>query len=426
MKNKMNGTFGFMNKPNVKIASNLFMPKNLHERVWFSNNLSVLGNNKGSINGGGISFNKQEANISAFGEYVERYASSFQIKRDLQFGSYEVLNRSQKCYSPEKVTYFLEEQYQSKDFNLKRLTNKTETYWIESKNFLSTEKILIPFFMANVENIKDDGLFHINTTTGTACHETRIKAIECGILECIERDAFATFWYFQKTKKYPKYSAEFILTLFKEDSIIQELFSNNKISLVTFDISEYAYCSTFVVFIFFKKKNKIFQSIGSATRLNKREALIKATIEAYQGIEYTELVCEQQNNKLSKSKILRHDFSEVNSFKRHYALYNLFPELSDHVPIIKDAKKKSDFSQYWIDFYPHHIVDFSVDELYKKGLKEIYYTILSTTDVKQLGFEVVKVIMPELHLLTGHFKYPYLGLFDPTQDLFTEFPHPFP
>ena len=52
--------------------------------------------------------------------------------------------------------------------------------------------------------------------------------------------------------------------------------------------------------------------------------------------------------------------------------------------------------------------------------------MLTTADVKQLGFVVVKVTTPKLNLLTGNFNYPYLGLLKSNEKLFLEFPHPFP
>jgi ribosomal protein S12 methylthiotransferase accessory factor YcaO len=93
---------------------------------------------------------------------------------------------------------------------------------------------------------------------------------------------------------------------------------------------------------------------------------------------------------------------------------------------LKDAESDDNFCEEFVSNHKHHINSFNQNELIAKGLDEIYYTNLTTIDVKQLGFEVVKVITPKLNLLTGNFNYPYLGLFGNKNDLFTEFPHPFP
>ena len=426
MISNLNGNFGFLNKPKFKLASNIYMPKGLYEKVCYSENLFTIGNNKPSINGGGISFFEEEAEISALGEYIERYSSSFQINKGLIFGSYNNLFTKEECFEPRKINYFRDSQYNDKNFKLKRLDNDSNTYWIKCKNYLNENEILLPFFMTNVENIKGDGLHHINTTTGTATHTTVNKAIESGLLECIERDAFSKFWYFQKDKKHKKYSKELILKTFPNDEIVLKLFNTNKIRFVVFDIGNHSFSPTFVVIIYFKKKNKIYQSIGSASRLNQRDALIKACIEAYQGIEYIELVCEENSKVINPKEVLDLDFSNITSFRKHYALYNLFPELRIHVPIFHEAESDDNFSDNFILNYTHHIESIEKNELTNKGLDEIYYTNLTTIDIKQLGFEVVKVITPKLSLLTGNFNYPYLGLFDENIELFTKFPHPFP
>ncbi len=420
---KLYGNFGFINKPLINVPSNIFMPKNLFERVITTNNLSVIGNNKVNITGGGISFDIAEAKISAFGEFVERYSSSFQLDKGLIFGSFTELSKTYKCFRPDQIKYFSEKQYANQNFDLKRLDNSTEVHWIKCRNYLTDDEILLPFFMTNVENIKEDGKFHINTTTGTACHISTEKVIESGLMECIERDAFCKFWYLQKINKYRKFTAKFILDQYKNDKKIKALFDNKKIKIISYDISELAYCPTFVTFIYFKKKNKIYQSVGSATRLNHREALIKSCIEAYQGIEYIELVCKQ--NTFTDDEIKTLNFTTINSFRRHYALYNVHPELIQEVPLLKNMFN-DDFSEDWQDNYPHHLKSINKDELKDKGLDEVYFTDLTTDDVKQFGLEIVKIVTPKLHLLTGNFLYPYLGLFEPELDLMTEMPHPFP
>ncbi|MGQ7854392.1 YcaO-like family protein [Pedobacter sp. WC2501] len=418
------GHFGFINKPLMSVPSNIYMPKNLFERVITTNNLLIVGNNKKDISGGGISFNLKEAEISAFGEYVERYSSSFQSNENLIFGSFNELSKIYNCYSPKQIHYFSEKQYSNPNFKLRKLDGETEIHWIWCTNYITSERILMPFFMANVENVSTDGKFHINTTTGTACHISTDKVIESGLMECIERDAFCKFWYLQKIKKFRKFSSEFVIDKFRGDKRIQQLFDNKKIRIVTFDISEFAYCPTFVTFISFKKRNRVYQSIGSATRLIHKEALIKSCIEAYQGIEYIELVCKQ--NTYAADDIENLNFQTVDSFRRHYALYNVHPELVDKSTLLKGIFTQDGFCHEWQDFYPHHLKNISQDELNEKNLNEVYFADLTTKDVKQFGLEVVKVITPKLHLLTGNYNYPYLGLFEEGLDLMTEMPHPFP
>ena len=426
MMRTLHGAFGFLNKPQLKVPRNLYLPRDLRERVYFSDHLHVMQNNRASIHGGGIAFSEREAGLAALGEYMERYASSFQLKHQLCYGSYEELKHTRPCYPPHRIRYFTETQYRDPNFKLHRLQETSPTHWIKACNYITQEEIWLPFFMVNVENIKGDGLYHKNTSTGTASHTKVEQAIQGGLLECIERDAFAAFWYFQHRLQYKKYAQAFILEKFKSDQQIQQLFATNRVKITTYDLSEYAFCPTFVVFILFKKGDTVFQSVGSATRLNKKEALVKAAIEAYQGIEYTAFACEQYKEVLTQEKIEAFDFSEIDSFKKHYALYNLYPALVQQVPILQDVRSETNYATTWEAYHPHHLVNLTAPELIKKGIDEVYYARLSTIDTLQLGFEVVKIVTPQLSFLTGDFNYPYLGGFDSHEDLFTSFPHPFP
>jgi ribosomal protein S12 methylthiotransferase accessory factor len=421
----LRGNFGFINKPKINVARNIFLPEGLFERALYSDNLFTVGNQKSVVNGSGISFKKEQAEIAALGEYVERYASSFQNKNGLIFGSYNELSKIHSCYHPDNVNYYNESQKKSANFQLRKLDIDTPIHWIWCTSYFSKENILLPFFMTNVENIKGDGKFHINTSTGTATFSNQKKAVEAGLIECIERDAFSKFWYLQEERMYSKLSTDFILKTFPKNGLIERLYKNKRVKIVTFDLSSYAYCPTFAVIIYFKKNGKIFQSIGSASRLDLEDALTKACIESYQGIEYAQIVYNEALRTIDLDDLKSGDYNSIDNFRMHFAFYNLLPELKKQIPLFVDAISEKYEEIDWIKKYKRHISNLNEEELKAKGINEMYFVDLTTSDLKQLGFSVVKVITPNLHLLTGDFNYPYLGLFK-SNSLFTKYPHPFP
>ena len=364
---KFYGNLGFLNKFPVNIPRNVFVPNCLYENFVSSENLSILGNNRNKIIGGAISTSKNLSMIAAIGEYIERYSSSFQNSTELIKSSYKALNDELDCFDPINIKYFNKKQYDSDFFRLNKLSIDSTTYWKESINYFTGNSIFLPFFMTNVENIEDDGLYHINTTTGTATHKTLDLAIQGGLLECIERDAFSKFWYYQNLKKFKKFSKDNILQIFKNDEIIFNLFNNKKVKIIVYDLGEYSFCPTYAVFIYFKKKGKIYYSLGASSRLEQNEALKKACIEAYQGIEFTELSCEKLKNEFDLSDIQNGNFSNVISFDKHYVLYNLFPELKEHVPIFIENENNS-YKENWIFEYSHHIRSFDKKVLLDKGI----------------------------------------------------------
>lgn len=419
------GPFSFLNCPVRKVPNSNFLPKGLSQTVCRIDRLAVLGNDKHQVSGGSIHFNRQDSHISALGELVERYAAGFRSNHKLLFGSYRGLSKENSCFDPKGIKYFKEEQYKRDGFKFKKLAVNKKIHWISSVNFFDKSEILLPYFMVGLENIEKDGLFHVNTTTGTAAHTNFKSAISAGFLENVERDAFCKFWYFQATESHRKFSAAFILSKYPNDDEIHLLFANRKVKITTYDISEYAFCPTFVVFVFFMMDGIVYQSVGASSKLSHTKALKKACLEAYQGVEYVKKCLAEV--ELPENINGDSDFSFVDSFEKHFVLYNKFPRLRRAVPLLKDASDfNAGFSTRWKAQYAHHIKKFTGEELIKSGIDALYYADLTPIDVRQLGFVVVKIICPRLHLLTGNHNYPYLGLFDDNRKLFTKLPHPFP
>jgi ribosomal protein S12 methylthiotransferase accessory factor len=415
------GKFSFVNIPIIKNANNQYFNSDLHSLGITAINLSYLGI-KVQVSGNGLGFSRKEAYLSALGEFCERYSASYE-EPNLIFDSYDNLIQQYKCYDINQLNYFNHKQYSNTDFKLQKINTSRKIHWKWCYDYFNNQKILFPYFMIGLTNNVLDGKYHINTSTGLSSHNSIENALLGGFLECVERDAFCKFWYLQKQQQNNKLSSEYILSKYPNNKRIQSLYSNKKIKIITFNLCEYSYTPTFVTFIFFKEKGKLFQSVGSSSRLHIEDALIKSCIEAYQGIEYAK-ICYREHEEILKNI---EDFSVVNNFEKHFAFYNVNPNLGIKSPIIKDALDwKSNFTNKINDEYAHHIIKINPEEIQKKGIKQMYYSELTTPDVEQLGIKVVKVITPQLHLLTGNFNYPYLGLFAEHLDLFTEYPHPFP
>ena len=419
----INGKFSFVNVPIMNIAKNVYLPQSLQEVAITSSNLSLVGNNTKTVIGAGLSFNYKDAYLSAFGEFCERYSCSFQNSGGLIYGTYENLKKEYSCYDIETVKYYTKEQYNNPDFIFNKINVHKPIYWKWCTDFINDEPILMPYFMVGLENIVGDGLYHYNTSTGSSAHNSIPNALLGGFLECIERDAFCKFWYLQNYKKHNKLSSDFIQSKYPNNEKIQSIYNNKKIKIVTFNLCDFSYTPTFVTFIFFKDKGKLLQSVGSASRLNIEDALLKSCLEAYQGIQYAKMCSEKYYDMLKDIE----DFSIINEFDKHFAFYNINPSLREESSIIREALNwENNYTNEIEEIYPNHIKELSTKELKRAGITQFYFTEMTTPDVKELNIDVVKIIMPELHLLTGNFSYPYLGLFEDSSSLFLKYPHPFP
>ncbi len=408
-----------------KIPNRWFLPYGLHQVSCDGDNLSYIGSNVDRVLGAAIGLSFKDAIGSALGEFFERYCSSFERENKLLKGSYQELSsKGHHLIKIDLLQYYANWQYDSLPYQ--PIDGESEISWIEGYDILNQKKILVPalsVFLPHNRYFDNEKDYVLNTSTGVAAGASQKDAIKGGFLECVEREAFTKFWYLQEDllESIPNYTPEIVLETYKKNRIINHLFNNPKVEISIFDLSNLVPVETIVVFLFFKYKGRIFQSMGSASRFLKEDALIKAILEAYQGVEYS-ILLDKKEEYWNKNEV---DFSNVDDFSRHFAFYNRFPNFRQEVPIIKKAiEGKSNTSIIYE--YPGKMK--SMEDINKLDIPHLIVVDLSTCDAKESGFEVVRVLTPTWSLLTGMHSRPFLGgkslLGAP--NIYLKYPHPFP
>jgi len=412
-----------------KIPNRWFLPIGLYQTSCDAENLNFVDCNINRVLGSAIGLSSNDSIKSTLGEFFERYCAAFESSDRLIKGSFENLFLSkQHILHPQSLNYYAEWQYENKTIPYRKFFSDDIISWVEGKSIFTNEPILLPAFSVFLPHNRffdDDKDYLLNTSTGVSAGKSLNDAVKGGFLECAEREAFSQFWYKQNQllPQTPIYDSKLILSAFKANPIIQNLFDNHKVRIVAFDLSNLVSVETIVVFLYFKYKERIFQSMGAASRFNKEDAIIKATLEAYQGVEYAILVDKKENEWIDNKT----DFSNVDDFSRHFAFYNRFPKLRKEVPIlIKAENNLSNTNEIYYRESSEMMT--SMAEIEKTKLTEAYYVELTTPDAKEAGYEVVRVITPKWSLLTGMHDRPFLGAdsFSDTPNLFLNYPHPFP
>lgn len=410
-----------------QIPTRKCLPTGLFQCYVEANHLDILASNTKLIQGSGIGFSQVEANNSAVGEWIERYAASHQDIQDLVFATETDLNDQNKSYLPvETFIPFHSEQYCS-NFPYQEWKTHDKISWVEGQNILNQESIWIPAFAVHLPHNTDwdqKKNYTLQTSTGISAGKNLDDAIIGGFLECAERNAFAEFWYRQDKwiHHVPMFNQEAVLSSFQNPKI-KHLFNNARVQIKLFDLSPISPIETHVVVLYFPYKGQLFQSMGCATRFNREESIIKACLEAYQGIEYA-LGLSQKPEDWIENKV---GFEAINSFDKHFAFYNRFPQYRKKSPILQAALLEG-------SFFPTNEMSqtkiHSWEEVNKLNLSHILVVPLSTEDVKSQGYEVevVRVIVPHWNLLTGVHNQPFLKNLrvQPGENLFTTYPHPFP
>jgi len=393
-------------------------------------NLIYLGSHTNSITAGAIAFDEPQAIIATFGEFVERYCPSFQDreKYNLQINkSYDDLkNLGLNVLDLKFLKPYKDNQY-SPTFPYKKITSSEKIDWVMAYCHISEKDIFVPCEQVFLPYKSYDTKFKYfsQTSTGLAAHTSTLNAIKNGYFECEERNAFSKWWYLQKDETYKqiKYTQKEVLKKYSHNEKLKSLYDNDNVEIITYDLGKFSNIETIVCFMKFRYKEIEYISIGCSSRISKDEAIIKAALEAYQGVDYVLLLCKRKNWLTDHDK----DFNLVNAFDKHFAFYNYFPEFREKAPIMKNLIEGKEYSEI-VDF-PDKIKEFSIEEI-KQNHKDLPHVIsidLTTSDVESLGFEVHRVILPGFHMLTGSHEMQFLGLFDEnTDELFTEYPHPFP
>lgn len=408
------------------LPNRFFLPKGVFQTTCEGKNLNFVGAQTKQITAGSISFSENEAIISTFGEYVERYCGSFQVQQAqniIENKSYSELSLTHPVLDFKYLNLYKEGQYND-DFPYPIITKKSQLDWVKTYCHLNEvflyvpcEFVFLPYSHSNKLNKHWD-----QTSTGMAAHTSEINAIKGGYLECEERNAFCKWWYLQlnNLNNQIKYKQQTIIDHYKDNSELQQLFNNDRVDIITYDLGQYSNVETIVCFLIFTYKGKEYIAIGCSSRINKEEAIIKACLEAYQGIDYAILLCNKENWLEGADK----DFNLIDGFDKHYAFYNLYSEFRKKIPLYKDLRNKK-YSDIKIFDKKIKTFDFKLIKENHKNVPHLLTVDLTTIDVRSLGFEVHRVLVPGFNLLTGSHKTPFLGFFQ-EDNLFTEFPHPFP
>lgn len=417
------GNASFMNGVIYKIPIRSFVPSGLYQCSFHTKNLKFLGCFNNEITSGSIGFSYEEALTSTLGEFLERYCAGFYNPEDLICGTYKDLKKQgYNLLPPSFIRPFASYQYKKK-FPYKEFTEEDTTYWSYGTNLITGNQLLVPSFLVFLPfKWTDRSEQYIqNTSTGLSSHHTPIKAITNSFFECAERHAFSQFWYFQNSSIFSSYSPQTVINSFPSNSRIKVLFKNPYVKIRVYDLSEFSMIESIVVLMQFKYKDSVFQTIGAASRFKKERAIEKACLEAYQGIDY---VLSLKDKIEDKEKFA---LPNLDSFEKHAMYYNIFPERRKKVPILKDFFENPS-SKSKIKFDSQKIKNLSKESLSELKLNYLISHNITTTDVKSLGINVVRICIPEWALLTGNHKTPFLGanVFKNKKNLFTNLPHPFP
>ncbi len=340
----------FYDEPNANIIYSQLKLSSLLKKKYI---ISNLVNNEGAV---GISlFNKKDSLIKCLAESVERY-SLLSLKQNY-------LKKIDK-----------------KNFVKEGIYSERIKYYTQAIDLENNNKIYLPgqLIYPHFKNKEEKKIFIANSY-GVAAGFSLEEALKRAICEYVERDAYFTFLYTDRSIKK--------LVLHDIDSLkinkILNLFERYKLEINIYDITNDFNIPSFLCLLIDKSNYPVpFLTAGLKTDFNLLNGIIGSIEEAY----FTRY--KLRRYFLKKYKVLTKEmenmifWSKYQNFKtNYYKFYNKLISIEE-IKLKRLIKKR-------INFYG-----------FLRKLKEkkivIYYKDITLNEFKKLGFWVIKLIIPNV------------------------------
>lgn len=351
-------------------------------------------------NGGCSSLSKQKAKAAAICECFERYCAGTYRDEDLICDSYK--NVADRAVSPDRFVLFSQNQYKQPDFRFTPFSREAPVRWVEGYSLTEDRTVLIPASFVYTPytflNIKER--FRTPISTGLACGNSIEEAILMGLYEVVERDALMITWLNRLSP--PLVDVESI-----DDSPLQDLIARHRkkgVKAYLADITTDLSIPTFLALTESERGNGAAVTVGSASRVSPKQAMLKALEESAHARNWVKIMMRTREPIAPTD-----DFSFVQDFPDHPFLYGhafMLPQTQfirasqaslrfDDLPDPQDESILSNLR-------------YCLRVLADKGYDVIAVDITSP-DVADLGFSVVRVAVPELQPISVEVGYRCLG-----------------
>lgn len=421
----------------VGIISNVsFMETSPDEpRVYFAQSLPaqlgpVVG--RAALNLGSAASNDPgRAAMKAVGESVERYCCAFYDDECLRLSTFD--NLGAPAVDPEQFALFSAEQYAEPGFPFAPFTRDTPVRWAAGQSVLHDRTTYVPASLVYIPyaRVAAEPVISDQISTGLACGTTYTGALTKAICEAVERDAYMIVW--QNSLRCPHIDLDAVTDPLIRPLVdaLQGLAVTAHALLLTSDIP-----IPVVLIVLTRVDGPPFTIVASGADLSPKRALLLALEEACLAmIGMSRTVAVSPDYRPSA------DFSDVTTMERHGLAHAADPQLRCATAFLTEPtnvvpiEELSDLSTG----VPHDDLETVLREI-RPFVSDVVAVDVTTCDVEEVGFKVVRAVMPELQPMDIDDRYRHLGgrrLYDvpwrlgrvpgprSTAEL-NPYPHPFP
>ena len=362
----------------------------------------ALNGMKSMNQGDAASTDPKRAIMKAVGESIERYCPAHFNYEDFTLAAYSDLDC--EAVHPSDFALFSEKQYAEPDFPFSRLTESTPLRWVSAYSISHDRPILVPASFVYIPyyfKSAHETLTHNPISTGLACGSNLAPAICKGILEVIERDAFMIMWQNQLP------CSEIDLSTVN-DPLIQSLL--DELEILPLECQAYLIPSDLEVPIVMVLLRGVsghmpHSVIGVSADLNPYKALTLALEEVSLGwVGMGRYAMSQKEYQPTEN------YQNINSVILHGIAHAVDPTLGKSLEFLNPSGKQiaiQDIKNFYDDSMVNNIQHL-VNKLTEKGL-DVIAKELTTVDVDEVGFKVIRVVVPGMQPLDVNHTRRYLG-----------------
>lgn len=354
------------------------------------------------------------AYVRASGEATERYCG-FLASPDLYSTHSELPARG---ISPGDWPRCAPEAYGKPENPLAPPDCRRPYHWSKGWSLLAREAVFVPTLQVSLGYWPSDSceLVNLPHSTGLAAGDTLEAATLSGLCEVLERDAFMVTW----CKQLPVPVLSFPPDAWPEVSERQRRIVRSGLELRLHALLPEATPTTLVALLFDRPGGPVPVACGLGASVDPQLAAAKAIDEAVQSRRSMLMTVMQGDLRIPRRP------EEVASLPDHLSYY-LNPERLKAFEFLVGAGECSAAALPRAQGRtPGEVLNGLVRALGKEG-HEVIQVELTTPDIAQVGFRVVRVIVPGLIPLThGHAMLPLdCPRWQRFPGEFTPFPHPF-
>ncbi len=354
----------------------------------------------------GIGLDREEALWRVLGEACERYCGGLYFDDDLITASRAELGS--QALPVEDLIAFSDAQYDRPGFPFVRFDPYAPIRWTRGWNLTTREPAYIPAVLVylgyEAQTVQE--MFYPTLSTGMAAGRTIQQALLNALYEVIERDAFTCTWLLRRPPGRLDLAPLKAGMSHQEWRLLSSQCAEATALLVTTDIA--LPCVVTVL----RPLNRRSLVIGAAAHASIRQAVIRATLEAFQTLNWT-ILLERTPRTVTRENVqefedhVRYYMDERNAAKAAWLLEGPLAETPSDLQTRRrrrcrrDAGNRDDALEH-----PSRAAQALTESrlkdaiaLLKQAGYQVYAVETTTTDVRSLGFRTVRVIVPGLQPL---------------------------